>query len=480
MYVKKTISLLCLCLCIAASPAAAYVDTDYTLDNTGKRQEIPVTYTCRTVYRSFGGNVGFMNMPEDLFLDENGILYIADTGNDRIIRFDPATGDADAVSGQGDGALRGPKGIYADTGGDLFVADTDNHRIAHLAPDGTLVEEFVKPDSELLDPEEVFSPDKIFVSDMNRLYVKQGKQFLILDAENRFEGYAGASEVGFSFTQVLINLFASAVQKSQLENREPAQYANFLLKDGLIYAVSLAPSGQLRIISATDKNIYPEKLYGEVTLSDDGKTPVNPQFADIAVDKDGILYAIDGKSGRIYQYDAEGNLLTVCGGLGVRKGEFQSPTSLAVDDAGNLYVLDGIQNALHVFEPTAFIREVHRALSCYYNGQYAESAASWANVCRTDSGYYLANSGIGDTLYKEGRYREALGYYRTANDTAGYSRAYARLLHSLLIDYFPWVALGLAAVLTGTVCGIRALKRRTARFLARSYGFSAEERRGIR
>lgn len=462
---------------------SAYVDTDYTINSSGEKQDIPVSYTCNLVYQNFGGDVGYLNMPEDLFLDEKGILYIADTGNNRIVRFNPTNREVSQITGPEDSPLNTPKGIYVDEQGDLFIADTGNHRVVHLDSFGAMVEEFVKPKSPLLDPEEVFSPDKIYVNEMNMLYVKQGKQFMIISPTNEFEGYAGAPEVGFNLTQVLINIFASAAQKSRMEIREPAQYSNFLIKDGLIYATSLADSGQIRKISATDKNSYPEKIFGEVTpvsntsTSGSGNTTLkNPQFVDIAVDNNNILYAVDQNNGCIYQYDQEGNLLAVFGGMGSLKGRFESPVSLVVDAEGRVYVLDSIQNAVHVFEPTEFIKQVHEAIILYYGGDYQKASIVWSRVLDTDAEYYMANSGIGNTLYKNQEYQEALFYFHAANDKTGYSKAYARWLQEIVKANFIWVVLGAIVLFIGIGFLIWQMRRVSNRFLAKSYGFASDDK----
>ena len=481
MFKKLIILLLLLGLLSSGITVFAYVDTDYAINSSGEKQDIPVTYTCNLVYQNFGENVGYLNMPEDLFLDDKGILYIADTGNNRIVRFDPITGKASQITGPDDSPLNAPKGVYVDEHGDLFVADTGNQRVAHLDSLGTLVEEFTKPESALLDSEEVFAPDKIYVNEMNLLYVKQGKQFMIISPTNEFEGYAGAPEVGFDLTQVLINIFASAAQKSRLEIREPAQYSNFLIKDGLIYASSLAESGQLRKISATDKNSYPDKTYGETTVLDnsastEGVAVKNPQFVDIAVDNNNILYTVDQNSGRIYQYDQEGNLLAVFGGTGSLKGRFESPVSLVVDANGRVYVLDSIQNAVHLFEPTEFIKHVHEAITLYYDGDYEKAAIIWKKVLLTDAEYYMANSGIGNTLYKNEKYKEALSYFHTANDKNGYSKAYGRWLQQIVKTNFLWIVLGLVALLAGIGFLIYQMRRISNHFLEKSYGFSSDQK----
>ncbi|MES2465839.1 MAG: NHL repeat-containing protein [Verrucomicrobiota bacterium] len=86
-----------------------------------------------------------LNTPRTLAIDGNGHLYVADYGNHRVLRFNQiatkASGAAaDAVIGQGDlltastasnaALLRNPSGLCFDAGGRLWVADTGKNRIA--------------------------------------------------------------------------------------------------------------------------------------------------------------------------------------------------------------------------------------------------------------------------------------------------------------------------------------------------------------
>ncbi|HEU4328162.1 MAG TPA: NHL repeat-containing protein [Roseiflexaceae bacterium] len=84
------------------------------------------------------------NAPTRLAVDSSGRLWVADTGNDRVLRFDNATAKpngapADGVLGQPDftstvsaaGAqgLNSPSGVEVDSGGRLWVADGYNSRV---------------------------------------------------------------------------------------------------------------------------------------------------------------------------------------------------------------------------------------------------------------------------------------------------------------------------------------------------------------
>jgi len=85
-----------------------------------------------------------------LVVDEEGTLFIADTGNHRIrsvtpdgiIRTVAGTGE-EGFSGDGGAGLRAtmafPSAIAIDNEGNLLIADFGNHRIRRLATDGTIV-----------------------------------------------------------------------------------------------------------------------------------------------------------------------------------------------------------------------------------------------------------------------------------------------------------------------------------------------------
>lgn len=90
------------------------------------------------------GAKGFTN-PSGLAVDpKTGNLYVADTGNSRVLRFlapfsDPTRSEPDAVYGQPDfstqtpgttdHSLNGPQGVAFDADGSLWVADTQNSRV---------------------------------------------------------------------------------------------------------------------------------------------------------------------------------------------------------------------------------------------------------------------------------------------------------------------------------------------------------------
>ena len=76
------------------------------------------------------GNGQFVS-PKGLAIDGLGYIYITDTGNSRIQKFD-SNGNYITqwgIEGSDDGQLLYPEGIAVDGSGYVYVADTGNHRI---------------------------------------------------------------------------------------------------------------------------------------------------------------------------------------------------------------------------------------------------------------------------------------------------------------------------------------------------------------
>ena len=114
-----------------------------------------ITTTAGTGTPGYGGDGGpatsaMLRTPNDVTVDSNGTLYIADRDNHRVRRVG-TNGVITTVAGTGtlgfsgddgiatDAQLNKPYGISVDGQGRIYIADTDNHRIRMIDLDGTIV-----------------------------------------------------------------------------------------------------------------------------------------------------------------------------------------------------------------------------------------------------------------------------------------------------------------------------------------------------
>jgi uncharacterized protein (TIGR03437 family) len=96
------------------------------------------------------GRTAELNQPNACAVDSAGNLFIADTMNHRIAKVSAASGIISTVAGtgqagvSGDGvaavsaALNTPRGLAVDDNGNIFIADTGNNLIRQVMPDGTI------------------------------------------------------------------------------------------------------------------------------------------------------------------------------------------------------------------------------------------------------------------------------------------------------------------------------------------------------
>jgi len=97
----------------------------------------------------FADGPGFaarFNLPQGITIDKKGVLYVADTGNNRIRKI-LQDGTVTTIAGSEDGFADGPglaarfsqpRGITIDGEGVLYIADYRNHRIRKVLQDGTV------------------------------------------------------------------------------------------------------------------------------------------------------------------------------------------------------------------------------------------------------------------------------------------------------------------------------------------------------
>lgn len=72
---------------------------------------------------------------------------------------------------------------------------------------------------------------------------------------------------------------------------------------------------------------------------------------DLAVGKDGHLYVVDGGNFRVSIFDAKGGYLQSFGTVGKQIGSFARPKEIAADADGNVYVVDSAFGNVQIFTP---------------------------------------------------------------------------------------------------------------------------------
>lgn len=464
-----TVAVLLFC---AGLPVSAFSQNDlnYCIDEEGEKTYTSKTYEqTETISYIHGAERAEFSNPEDLFIDSKGEMYIADTGNNRIVRM---TMDGELIreyTSESDPFYQ-PTGVFVDGAGDVYVADSGNKRIVILDELGTVKKVIGKPESDLLSDVNDFTPVKLAIGTTGYIYTIVGKDFMAIDLDGNFKGFVGAERLGFSLKRLLINLFASEAQKARLPKDNPPSYTNFTVNSGgELTACSGAEDGQIKTLNYLGENIYPDGFYGEIVQSEDYGAPQYPVFSDICVDDAGTVTLVEQRGGKVYQYDKEGNSITVFGGIGTTRGYFQNPSAIARDADGKLYILDRNMNNIQVFAPTAFLNTVEQANHDYFAGDYAASLTGWQKVVKINPDYPLAATRIGKIYYKNEQYDLSLENYYNGDDMVGYSETFGELRHLFLRRHMGIIVVAALVLILAVSFGFKKLRRHVKKTVERFY-----------
>ena len=400
-----------------------------------RRRLIPTqdAYIPVHAYREFDGLA--MRNPEALFLGPDDTIYIADTGNRRIVAIEK---DMASIRSFGMGSLVRPTGLYVDAEGYVFVADFERNLIVKFDPAGEVVEEIGRPDEPMFGANTPFRPFKLTGDSGGNLYIISEGTFqgmIQLNRNGEYLGFFGANPTRPDLRVLLMRQLFSEEVVANFITVNPQTMSNVAIdRFNRVYTVTRGAEGDaIKRLNVSGINRLPENMNDTVNMN---AIAVHPLIETIYVTAD---------DGFIRQYDAEGNLLFMFGGKDTRayqKGLFNIPAAIAVDAAFNVYVLDRAKHELQVFVPTDFAHMVHEAVSLYQDGHYLESKEPWERVLSANAMFDLAHRGIGQAYFKEGMYAEALTAFQLGGDQIGYSNAYWELRNLWLMSHLPVLMIG--------------------------------------
>jgi signal transduction histidine kinase len=159
--------------------------------------------------------IGNFNNPQDIFVADDGKVYIADTGNNRIVILNKdmkyeRTIDSFDNAGTKD-TFKSPYGLHVTGKNEIYIADSENLRVVALREDGTLLKIISNPVSEVLDPDFVFTPLKVTVDFADRVYII---------AKGMFQGILAFDENGDFQCGIILSHDISHILKNNIRLKE--------------------------------------------------------------------------------------------------------------------------------------------------------------------------------------------------------------------------------------------------------------------
>lgn len=444
----------------------------YAYNYDGEPVESPHAYTPSVVFKGSDINISDFSSPADMCLDNQNNIYIADTENARVVAISSDFSNARIISNFNfngkDYSFVRPTGLYITDDGELFVADSTGINIYVFSKELECIRIIEQPKSNLLPDDFSYIPVKISVDKAGRIYIiSEGNTYgvVALDKNGEFSTFIGAQKVGVSVIDKLWRKFMTAEQKKRTLSYVPTNYNNINIDEkGFLYVTATYSNinavvqaiqsrstdnryAMIKKLNSSGEDVllrngaFPPCGDVEITLSTDGNSTNTDilygpsSITDVAVGFDGVYSLADQKRGKIFSYDRNGNLLYAFGGTGYQEGLFRKLSAIDYSSDNRIYALDSNAGSITVFAPTGYGELVQKAINLTANRKYEESVGVYEQLLLENTNFDLANIGIGTAKMRQGKFEEAMYYYKLANDVDNYSEAYSEYRREKLSDY---------------------------------------------
>jgi M6 family metalloprotease-like protein len=271
------------------------------------------------------------NLPQGVAIDLSGNVYVADSNNHQLKRFNSngaftgtigstfcvaSTGfncedpDGPGPLELGDGQFLFPSGVAIDSSNNFYVVDNNNHRVQKFS---------------------------------------SGAEFLLKFGANGGNGTSGSGDGEFWFP------FGVAVDSS--DNVYVADYTNNRIQK--FDSAGTFQGWMGRCTSGDNCDVGNSRSNGfsctaATCLGLGGNSAGNGQFfgpRDVAVDNLDNIYVVESNGNHVQKFDSDGNFTLQFGSAGLDNGQFSVPRGIAVDSS-NIYVADTGNNRVQKFNST--------------------------------------------------------------------------------------------------------------------------------
>ncbi len=465
------------------------VNAQYLYNKEGKAVPAAEVYSAEKVL--YGDDFGTaLYSPQDLCVGADGKIYIADTGNDRIVVLKgDFTPDAVIESFISDGkrnTFSSPKGVFKGGDGLLYICDTGNARVVAIDGACRLKRIFTNEQLIAVNSRISFTPQKVAADGYGNVFVTDPSVYqgiIQYDKNDKFVRFFAPNEVEITLDVAFMQFWKKVMTSEQVNAMErtlPSAYNNlFTDSESFLYTCAYnTPAGQeikklnnlgVNMLRTAEKEKQ-GKGFGDLETAYENYKEIKTRFVDINVDGDDIICAADETQGRMFLYSKDCDFIGVFGGAGDEAGKFRG--LCAVDNLNGKYLaLDSEKCSITVFGPTPYMNEVRSALAFYGEGRYSESVELWKSILAQNGNFTLAYKSIGRAYFQEGKSREAMDMLKKGDDRYFYSMAFKDYRKEFVRNNFAALAAGAVLFAAGAGFAVHAVHcwilKRPIRFFRR-------------
>ena len=395
----------------------------------------------------------------DICTDGDGNMYILDSDSRIVVlssdfRF---LREITSVKGDENYTFVGARNVFVGEDGKIFISDTENNRVLVCDGTGNYIDEYLLPESPLIPENFVFRPVRTVADSKGYVYILSDGSYygaLLYAPDKSFIGFYGSNTVvnGVigALKSLLERMFPNNSKKSSSERKLPFVFSDIVVDDrDFIYTATdslsvaqikkLSPGSGSNILDSEDVNFTDD----EVNRTYNNGEIFKQTITGLEVDEDGMIYCLDSSYGRIYVYDPECRMVTAFGGgmgNGTQKGTFSNASAIS-SFGGNIFVSDKANNNVTVFSRNSYGDKVMSLIKMTNNGDYSESREGWEEVLKLDRNLQLAYVGLARAYLADGEYELAMDSALEGYDRETYSLAFEYYRNIWIADNFTWLFL---------------------------------------
>ena len=284
-------------------------------------------FLCAEYYRTVQNG---WKLPQQIAVDDERNIYVADTGNSRIQKF---THEGQFLSSWGtngveNGELQSPVGI-AIYENNVYVVDEKQNTVQKFDNDGNFILKWGERGNE---NGQFSSPQGITIDSSGIVYVADSKNHRIQQFTSDGEFLSSFGKFGYGDGKLKIPV-------------DVAVYGDFIY---------VSDPGGYKIEKYTSDGIFLKSFdynFGGFSVRPGGLT----------VDPNGNIYFVDAAKYRVVKINSDGRTLATWGSIGKGDGKFIEPKDLVLDNRGYLFVLDSSLGLVQKFE-TPVVIQIEEAL----------------------------------------------------------------------------------------------------------------------
>ncbi len=438
----------------------------------------------------------------DLEVDSNENVYVVDSKLNKVICLNKYYKVRNDISSNGKDkgfiaeftneygvkdALSAPRGVFITDDGLIYVCDTGLSRIVVFNKDGSYVRIIGQPESELFDEGATYMPIAMTVDAYGRMFVvseSTTQGIIVLTPEGEFTKFIGAQKTSLNAWQIIMRRLRTDNQASMTDANISVAYNNIAITpEGFIYVTtSELDKGQqqeairnrstsgdyapVKLLNASGDEIMRRNGFwppsGEVQISnsatDSAKGIVTgpSKIVDVACGPCETWSIIDENRQKVFTYDFDGNLLFAFGDTGEQLGNLERVAAVTYQ-GDRMLLLDNGDNKMGftVYQRTDYGNILITAIDHQNNRQYDKAVSDWQEILKRNSNFDAAYVGIGKAYYRMGEnevedgvtgYEMSLEYYKAAYDTTNYSLSYKEIRKEWIGNFIIFIPIGIGVL----------------------------------